>query len=294
VRVLFYSAGIAGSGHVVLGLSIANALRRAGADAESRLLSVETPFASLAGRLGVEIVTVPMEDELALGPDRYRSSALYKAITDYAPDVLVVDLFWFPLDPFIRDLPCKKVILIRQVDPRFFSMRLPDRELAFRPEDYDLIVKTEPAFELPFPTTEIDPIIIRNRDEIMTAGEARADLGLVSDDHACLFAFNGNSDEGAKAWKSFSYLEEEGWKVIRSGNREGGLFPAADWFNAFDMLVCGAGYSAFWEARYFGKEASFVPYPRRFEDQSRRIALCADYVPEANGADTLVGMILRL
>lgn len=132
MRILFYSAGIAGSGHVVLGLSIANALRRAGADAEYSLLSVETPFEGLAGRLGVDIRTVPMENEAELGPDRYRDSALYKAIIDYAPDVLVVDLFWFPLDPFIRDLPCKKVILIRQVDPRFFSMRLPDRDLSFR------------------------------------------------------------------------------------------------------------------------------------------------------------------
>ncbi|GAB1483295.1 hypothetical protein MASR2M78_21110 [Treponema sp.] len=91
------------------------------------------------------------------------------------------------------------------------------------------------------------------------------------------FPFNGNESDGADAWKSFSYLEQEGWTVVQSNNREGGLFPAVDWFNAFDMLVCGAGYSAFWEARYFRKEAYFVPYPRRFEDQPRRIAIGFDY-----------------
>jgi len=258
------------------------------------MLSVDTPFAALAGRLGTTLVTVPLEDDVALGPARYRDSALYKAIIEYNPDVLVVDLYWFPLDPFIRDLPCKKIILIRQVEPRFFGMALPDRELAFRPGDYDLVLRTEPGFELPFPSLEIDPMIIRNHEEIMDANAARANLGLATGDRACLFAFNGNESEGAKAWKSFSYLEEEGWKVVRSDNRQGGLFQAVVWYNAFDMLVCGAGYSAFWEAQYFNKEACFVPYPRRFEDQARRIALCSDYTPESNGADQLVQIILSL
>ena len=86
----------------------------------------------------------------------------------------------------------------------------------------------------------------------------------------------------------------EGWRVVRSDNRSGGLFPAARWFNAFELLVCGAGYSAFWEARYFGKEACFVPYPRRFEDQARRIALFSDYTPKGNGADELVDRLTGL
>ena len=60
------------------------------------------------------------------------------------------------------------------------------------------------------------------------------------------------------------------------------------------MLVCGAGYSAFWEARYFRKEAYFVPYPRNFEDQARRVALGSDYEFDENGVDQSVRLIMDL
>jgi hypothetical protein len=100
--------------------------------------------------------------------------------------------------------------------------------------------------------------------------------------------------EGEAAWKSFAYLEREGWNVVRSDNRRGGLFPAVDWFAAFDLLVCGAGYSAFWEARWLQKDAFFVPFPRQFENQARRVALCSDYEMKRNGADELVGMLKAL
>ena len=283
-----------GSGHIVQGLALAGAFRRAGVPLEYSILTLQSEFARLAEPFGVSLTTVPPEDESALGPGRFRDSALFRAIQAAAPDVLVVDLYWFPLDAFLRDLPCRKILLIRQIDPRFFRFRLPDRELVFRPSDYDLVLRTEPGFEPPFPSESVEPVIIRNRDEILPRAAARADLGLSDGDQACLFAFNGKSGEGAEAWKSFSYLEAEGWKVVRSDNRGGGLFPAADWFAAFDLLVCGAGYNAFWEARYFRKEAFFAPFPRRFESQARRVALCSDYEFERNGADQLAERILSL
>ncbi|MCX7025003.1 MAG: hypothetical protein NT080_10325 [Spirochaetes bacterium] len=294
MRVLFYSGGVAGSGHVVLGISLANAIRRAGAVIDFGVLSVETPFAFLAGKLGVPIRTVPAEDGIALGPDRCERSELYRAVMDFAPDVLVVDLSWFALDSFIRELPCRKVLLVRQVEPRFFSLRTRERDIVFRPGDYDRLVATEPGFDTPFPCERVEPIVIRDRGEIMDAAAARADLGLGVDERSCLFAFNGNEGEGATAWKSFSYLEDEGWSVLRSDNRSGGLFPVVDWYNAFDLVVCGAGYSAFWEARYLGKDAFFVPFPRRHENQARRVAQCLDYVPASNGADRVVDMIMGL
>ena len=292
MRILFQTNGVAGSGHIVLGLSVANALRRSGLEHEFRLLSVETPFADLARRQGVDVRTIPAEDEDALGPDRWRESEMYRAIDAFKPDILVVDLFWFALDSFLRELPCRKAILIRQVDPRFFRFRVKDRELAFRPADYDLVASVEPGFDLPFPSESLEPLVMRNRGEIMEAGAARSDLGLDPGGRACFFGFNGNAWEGEQVWRSFDYLEAEGWKVIRSDNRQGGLFPAIDWYNAFDMVVVGAGYNAFWEARYFGKEAFFAPFPRNFEDQYRRIRVGSEYVPKENGADQLVRRLL--
>ena len=295
MRILFFTGGTTGSGHIVLGLSVAAALKRSGTTYEAyAILSLETPFAPLARDLGIPVITIPAEDGVMLGKERYRESALYSAIDTFKPDVLLVDLFWFGLDAFIRDLPCRKVILIRQVDPCFFHAHFPNGELKFRPGDYDLILKTEPYFDLPFPSRQIEPIIIRNQDEILSRDSALADLGLSSNGRNCLFAFNGKSGEGEEAWRSFSYLEIEGWKVVRSDNRRGGLFPAVDWFAAFDMLVCGAGYSAFWEARWFGKEAFFVPFPRQFEDQERRVALCSDYEMVRNGADEVASMLQDL
>jgi hypothetical protein len=235
-----------------------------------------------------------MEESDKLGPECFKDSTLYQTILQESPDILIVDLFWFALDSFIRDLPCKKVFLTRQIDPRTFRFRTPDRELVFRPGDWDLVLRTEPRFDLPFPSESVEPLVLRNRDEIRSREAARADLGLKPEDRACLFAFSGRTGEGAEAWKSFSYLEDEGWTIVRSDNREGGLFPAMDWYNAFDLVVCGAGYNQFWEARYLRKEAFFVPLPRRFEDQGRRVRLCSGYEFEENGADQVVRRILAL
>ena len=53
--------------------------------------------------------------------------------------------------------------------------------------------------------------------------------------------------------KTYSYLEDEGYQMVYSTNYKGGLFPAVDYFNAFEMLICGAGYNSFWEAVYFDR-----------------------------------------
>ncbi len=283
-----------GSGHMVQGLSIGGALSRSEKAFDFSLLSLTTEFGALADRLGYTLEQVPFEGTEALSPERYRGSRLFLRILENLPDILVVDLYWAHLDSFLRELPCKKVFLTRQIDPRTFRFRTPDRELAFRPEDWDLVLRTEPGFDLPFPSESVEPLVIRNRDEILSAEVARRDLGLEPEDRACLFAFNGKDGEGAEVWKSFSYLKEEGWTVVRSDNREGGLFPAMDWYEAFDLVVCGAGYNQFWEARYLRKDAYFVPFPRRFEDQARRVRLCSDYEFEENGADQVVRRILAL
>ena len=67
--------------------------------------------------------------------------------------------------------------------------------------------------------------------------------------------------------------------AIRNALHRDGVFPIVDYFNAFDFVVC------------FGKQAVFVPHPRRFEDQSWRIDNCRAYRFSGNGADQLVGML---
>ncbi|GAB1483296.1 hypothetical protein MASR2M78_21120 [Treponema sp.] len=186
MRVLFLATGHAGSGHVVLGLAVAAALKRTGLPHTFKILSAQTPFADLARRLRFYNGT-NCRRLCCLSKEQYRDSTLFTEINAFKPDILIIDLLWFSLDGFISQLPCKKVLLVRQVNLRFFNFRVPEATLKFRPEDYDLILKTEPGFELPFPSQEIHPIIIRNRDEIKSAIVARADLGLPPNAQTCLF-----------------------------------------------------------------------------------------------------------
>jgi hypothetical protein len=294
MRILFYAAGATGSGHVVRGLIIAAALKRSGVPHHFSILSADIPYIDLARRLQVPISTLPGESEEMHDREHYRHSALFAAIDAFKPDILLVDQIWVGVSSYIRDLPCKKVMLTFQMDPSFFHIRTRLSEYRFRPEDYDLLLRTEPGYEVPFDSREINPMVLRNRDEIVSRKAAREDLKLSEEARVCLFACSGRSEQVTAAWKSFSYLEDEGWKAVRSHHREGGLFPTVDWFNAFELLIYGAGYCAFWEARWFKKEAFFVPLPRRFENQARRPALFSDYEFEKNGADELVGMLTQL
>jgi hypothetical protein len=240
--------------------------------------------------MGVAHREVPFEDEWRLSRRDFSSSALYTTILALRPDVLIVDMFWFPLSHFIRGLQCRKIFLCRQVADGFFSVRTAEETLKFNPEDYDLALATEP-FPCNAPLTRIDPLVIRNRYEIMSREDAERALHLGGSAPRCLFAFNGKPGELARAKENYANLAGEGYEIVYSTNYEGGIFPAVDYFNAFDLLVCGAGYNSFWEAVYFGKPAVFVPQQRRFEDQARRVEECRGYVFERNGADGLVNLL---
>jgi hypothetical protein len=291
VRIVYYTTGTTGSGNLVLGISIANAVRRHGGEHDFAILSSSPGFTQLADQMGVRHQEIPFEDETQLSRKASRSSSLYKAIVSLDPDVLIVALHWFMLNGFIRELPCRKVFLCRQVDERFFRIPVAGGHLTFRPEDYDLALAIEP-----FPTTQpfrrIDPLILRNRDEILSRENALRELGLTEGRNHCLFAFNGKPGDFERLRKMYSYLEDEGYEMAYSTNYRGGLFPAVDYFNAFEMLICGAGYNAFWEAVFFEKEAIFVPEQRRFENQAWRVEQCQEYVFKRNGADEVAELIL--
>jgi hypothetical protein len=197
------------------------------------------------------------------------------------------------LHSFIRELACKTVFLGWQMSDAFYTVPWQKNPLTFDPSQYDITCKIEPYETNKF-DVEINPIVIRNRDEILTRNEALARLDLLPDKPVCFLGTNGMKGEFEKMKKTYSYLEDEGYHMVYSTNYQGGLFPVVDYFNAFDLLICSAGYNAFWEARYFDKEAIFIPAPRRFEDQRKRVEECQDYTFEENGADQLVDMITRM
>jgi len=75
---------------------------------------------------------------------------------------------------------------VAAVEEGFFSVHTAEETLKFNPEDYDLALATEP-FTCNAPLTRIDPIVIRNRDEIMFREDAEECRG---------YAFERNGADG--------------------------------------------------------------------------------------------------
>jgi hypothetical protein len=289
LNIIYYTRGITGWGHIIIGISICNALKRKSVACNYTIVSSSDaviPFAD------VNHIRILLEDENALSATNYYSSVLYKTITDIKPDVILFDLIWFTMYNFINELSCKKIFLCHQVPDKYFSIDLPDRKMIFNPNHYDKIIGIEP-FKSNVEMDLINPVVYRNKNEIYSKEEACKKLHLGEKKPTCLFSFNPRTGNFNKYLKKYSYLEDI-YQMIYAHEYQGKLFPEVDFFNAFDFIVCGGGYSQFWEAIYFNKETIFEPLPLVFESQSRRIQECQEYYFEENGADQLVDIIMNL
>lgn len=291
MRVVFYTSGTTGSGRLVRGISIGNAIHRANLGWDYTIVNM-SPFAHLADLFGYKHIEIPPEEEDRLSENTYAASNLYNTIISLNPDVLLVDLLWFPLSHFINELPCKKIFLCHYVRDEFFRVHLRNQTLCFRPGDYHSLLAIEP-FRNDLPFDEINPIVIRNRNEILSRDQALIKLNIMTEGKNCLYAFNGNPGDFERNREKYSYLESEGYTIIRSTNYDGGLFPVVDYFNAFDLVICSGGYNQYWEARYFEKKALFETIQGRFSSQEKRIKMGKKLKFTANGADQLVDIIKK-
>jgi hypothetical protein len=292
MKIVYYSSAVSGSGHIVTGIAIGNALKRKQRNAEYSILS-SSSYAYLADFCAISHLEIPLEDSTDLKAERYQQSHLFTTLNSLDPDILIVDLSWFMLHSFIDQLPAKKIILFRRIADEAFSIDLSWGTIRFRPDKYDFVFKTEP-FTSAVEMDQINPLIIKNREEIYSRADALRFMDLDSKHPICFFTVTGNPGEFEQIKKSYSYLEDEGYQMVYTTNIGDGIFPIVDYFNAADLLICGAGYNAFWEAVFFEKKAFFVPIRRRFEDTYQRVAECQDYRFEQNGADQLADLILQL
>lgn len=292
MRIVYYTSGVSGSGRLVRGISIGNALRRGGLPADLTLLS-SSPFGRLAETLGFRHVEIPAEPEHALTPESYADSAVFQALQSLRPDILLIDLLWFPLHHFIHELPCRKVFLWQTLDERFFHIELPQGTLHFRPESYDLVLAIEP-FSGPGPRRQVNPLVLRNREEILPRPQALEALGLDEARENWLLSYNGRPGEFERLKIQYEGDQQATRRLVCSTNYQGGLFPAVDYFNAFERVICGAGYNSFWEIVYFEKDAVLVPVQAQFVDPMRLIREYRHYRFRKNGADQLVQIILNL
>ncbi len=291
MKIVYYTSGTTGIGRLVQGISIGNALKRRNADCQYTIVS-SSDVAHLSDIFGINHIEVPPENEDRLSQFNWSSSILYQILMGLDPDVLLIDLMWFTLYYFIEDLKCKKIFLCRQVDESFFTISLPDYPISFQPDDFNLILKTEP-FKTDIPMTQINPIIIRNRNEIFTRDEAMSRLGLDPAGKYCLMTYSGDPNDFENKKMKYDYLKDDDFTMIYWANYHNTLFPAVDYYNAFDFIISSAGYNSFWEAVYFQKDSLFIPQEKRFEDHQMRIDECSDFRYEENGADQLVDLIIK-
>jgi hypothetical protein len=177
---------------------------------------------SLASRTGMGInhLEIPPEDEHKLSRSAWPSSTLYGTLSTLSPDVLVVDLLWLQPCNCIRELDCKKVFLWEVLDPKFFSIALPTGKIGFDPSMFDAVVAIEP-FEGDRPSISVNPMILRNRDEILQKEETASRLGLDSARKACLTAINAHPGDFERVSEKYAHLASEGYRLVRTTNYKG-------------------------------------------------------------------------
>ncbi len=286
MRIVFYTSGLTGAGRLVMGISIGNALIRKGIKCKYTILH-SSPVAHLADDF--HHIKMPIETDTDLSPKNYSKSQLYKTLKKLKPDVLLVNHLWYMIHNFIDELKCKKIYLS---DHCYDSHFKPTADLNFTNTQYDKVLAIEPFTSL-IPMERINPLIIRNRDEILAKEAALKRLGLTDLKKIALYSLSNNSEDTKSFSDKYSYLEKE-YEVLRLSMNDRYLFPIVDFYNAFDMIVCGGGYNNVWAAVYFHKRAIFEPEPVNYSDQNIRINASKDFNFDVNGADQLVDIMMNL
>ena len=286
MRIVYYTGGTLGSGRLVFGISIANALARKGVKCKYTIV-----HSSLVSHIADDYhhIKIPYENENELSAGNCHKSVLFKTLKKLKPDILLVNHQWFSVYYILDELSCKKIYLADYTYDSHYSIPLKYETLTFKKEQYDRILAIEP-FKSIIPMERINPMIIRNRDEILSREEALKRLNLDGSNKMVLFNIGYQPDYYDKLRKKFSYLEKE-YSFFQIPYD---IFPAVDYFNIFDLVVCGGGYNNVWEINYFNKQALFEPIPMQFSDQSVRIKAGRDFHFDANGADQLVGIITNM
>jgi len=288
LNIVYYTSGTTGVGRIVRGIAIGNALKRNKINCNFSILS-SSNFSISDGEF--QHVRIPPEALENLNRKNFKTSHVYNTLQTLRPHILLVDLLWFPLHFFIEELHCVKIFLCRQVDKHFFTIPTKQGSLRFTKENYDQLLAIEPFspfMEMSF----INPIVIRNHNEILTRTQALKDLGAAVNKPVCCIAYSGHPGDFERVKRDYSYLEDE-YTVIYTSTYHQGIFPIVDFFNAIDFLVCGAGYNAFWEARFFHKQGVLIPTQTRFESQKLRMESCINFSFSENGADQLVRILMK-
>ncbi len=296
MKIVFYTSGTTGIGRLVFGISIYNALIRKKIKPDFTIISsCPSSRTKILNSIAISHIELPVGKIGDLLGNKFESSHICKTLKGLKPDILIVDRMWMTLYRIIEELNCKKIFICSQVNKNLFFLKLPDKTFDFQTVQYDRTIAIEP-FKSSIKMEQVNPLIIRNKDEILPKETALNKLGLTGNKKICFIGMNFKSGYFEQLKQKYSYIEDEGeYDVIYSTNIYGkGIFPIADYYNAIDLLICPATYNHFWESRYFNKKAIFEKVPVNFCDLDLRIKEFSNYQFEENGADQLADIILNL
>jgi hypothetical protein len=286
MRIAYLTAGTVGAGHFVRGLAIARGLDRAGFTGTYRMFGPRLPY-PVARRCEL-YQEVPVREERAAltHPQLAQTSTLAARLRDFAPDLLVVDLFWAAVRWILPALDVEAWLLVRSCPAAWLRGT---NETPFAAGQYRRILGIEPIAHAAAGET-IDPIVICNRDECRPKAALRERLGVPAGRPLAVVLHAGETGDEA----ALSRAAAGSAAVTLDLFAEDALFPAAEWLAGADRIWSGAGYNAFWEARWLGhaRSTTFLPLPRSIDDQAARLRACAGHQPRHNGADVLARSIL--
>lgn len=280
MRVAYFTAGTVGAGHLVRGIAIGRALARRAAGVDYRMVGPPLPYAASA-RDDYQVVAVA-EAELR-DPERAGASELAAALRAFRPELLVIDLFWAPLRHVLPLADCEAWLLVRCCPRGWFGG--PD-DTRYDARRFARVIGIEPHRHTAI-REEIAPIVVCNPDECRPTSALRERLGVPGDRRLVVATHAGVRGEiatvaagAASAVRLDLYAPDA-------------LFPLAEWLPGADTVLSGAGYNAFWEARWLGYAARtrFTPLRRDIDDQAWRVHACGAYPMRANGADALAASI---
>ncbi len=284
MKVGFYTQGNGGAGHLARGLAIERGLRRAGFTGEYRIIGC---------RPGVPF---PLPDNYVVADDTPRAFAqketalqtpVAEALFAFRPDLLIVDIWWFPLFHILPELDCE-AWLILDWKPKVWLEGPPSHP--FPGHQYARVIAIEP-FRRDQIRETIDPIVICNPDEAQPENALRERFDVPPEKSLIVRLQAGWPGEEKELFGS----EDPNEHVLTfSPFTRQSLFPAAEWLNGADKIFCGSGYNAFWEARWMGyfDRTVFFPFKRSIDSQEWRARACATASMTENGADVLARQIL--
>jgi hypothetical protein len=285
VKVAYFTAGTVGAGHLVRGLALGRGLARARFRGGYRIFSPQLPFPAAHGLAEHEPVAVETDRTLR---DRQlaQTSRLAAQLRDYAPDLLLVDMFWAPLRWILSGLRCEAWLLVRLCPPHWLTG---PPGMPFEPSQYARIIAVEPMPDRGA-REAIAPVVVCNPDECQPQGALRERLGIPAGRPLTVVLQAGQRGESEQLLR----VAGEGAVVLDLFEPEA-PFPAAEWLRGADRIVAGAGYNAYWESRWIGyaARAEHIPFPRSIDDQALRLTLGSGVSLRENGADTLARWILE-